>query len=289
MNHPKSCVKTSFDAAESSCRRREMACECLCNEPLHPLRDSPRSPVPHDPGARKDRGVRTPQTLITEGHRGDCLAGILRAGNAHTAEGIAELVTRAQSLRRDLPPEDRQEQQTLFTPETFDRKLKALEGEKRSYEEHIQRAEENASEREEELIDALTFSLKLRQRFEKGGRDTRRGILCRLKDRIQLTDGKLDSPFRGPFRTLARENVRLERKHGSLQPYDVPLYKLKSEVREKESVRKLAPLSATFALALALFPPFNMPTAKKTLHEADDHIAHPAVRIVFAGKVFATV
>lgn len=36
--------------------------------------------------------------LITEGHRGDCLAGILRAGNAHTAEGIADLVTRAQSL-----------------------------------------------------------------------------------------------------------------------------------------------------------------------------------------------
>ena len=36
--------------------------------------------------------------LITEGHRGDCLAGILRPGNAHTAEGIAALVTRATAL-----------------------------------------------------------------------------------------------------------------------------------------------------------------------------------------------
>lgn len=32
--------------------------------------------------------------IITEGHRGDCLAGILRFGNAHTAEGVQELFAR---------------------------------------------------------------------------------------------------------------------------------------------------------------------------------------------------
>mgnify|MGYP001608549005 FL=1 len=36
--------------------------------------------------------------IITEGHRGDCLAGMLRAGNAHTAEGAGELIERARCL-----------------------------------------------------------------------------------------------------------------------------------------------------------------------------------------------
>ncbi len=124
-------------------------------------------------------------------------------------------------------------QPTLFTPETFGRKMKTLEEERRSYEEHIRNAEEHASKHREELVDALTFSLKLRQRFEKGGRDTRREILYRLKEHIQLTDGRLDFLFCEPFRTLARENVCLERKHGALQLYDVPLLMLKSEVRER--------------------------------------------------------
>lgn len=36
--------------------------------------------------------------LITEGHRGDCLAGMLRNGNAHTAEGIGPLIDRVRLL-----------------------------------------------------------------------------------------------------------------------------------------------------------------------------------------------
>lgn len=37
-------------------------------------------------------------SIITEAHRGDCLAGRLRPGNAHTAEGIDDLLRRATSL-----------------------------------------------------------------------------------------------------------------------------------------------------------------------------------------------
>lgn len=43
--------------------------------------------------------------IITEGHRGDCLAGMLRAGNAHTADGVDALIARVRTLlphRRNL-------------------------------------------------------------------------------------------------------------------------------------------------------------------------------------------
>ncbi|MBI3618798.1 transposase, partial [Candidatus Peregrinibacteria bacterium] len=43
--------------------------------------------------------------IVTEGHRGDCLAGLLRHGNAHAAEGADALIERARCLlphRRDL-------------------------------------------------------------------------------------------------------------------------------------------------------------------------------------------
>lgn len=36
--------------------------------------------------------------IVIEGHRGDCLAGILRNGNAHTAEGAGALIERARCL-----------------------------------------------------------------------------------------------------------------------------------------------------------------------------------------------
>ena len=36
--------------------------------------------------------------IITEGHRGDCLAGMLRKGNAHTADGIDDLLKRVRHL-----------------------------------------------------------------------------------------------------------------------------------------------------------------------------------------------
>jgi hypothetical protein len=36
--------------------------------------------------------------IVTEGHRGDCLAGMLRSGNAHTAEGADALIERARVL-----------------------------------------------------------------------------------------------------------------------------------------------------------------------------------------------
>ncbi|MBI3618992.1 IS1380 family transposase [Candidatus Peregrinibacteria bacterium] len=42
--------------------------------------------------------------IITEGHRGDCLAGILRFGNAHTADGVETLLTRVRAL---LPHHER--------------------------------------------------------------------------------------------------------------------------------------------------------------------------------------
>ena len=102
------------------------------------------------------------------------------------------------------------ENPTLLPDETFDRKLKTLEEEKKKLESRVNDFAKNTDQWTEDIVNSLNFTLKLQERFASADRETRLEMLHLLGQSIQLKDGTLSFALREPFKTLAEGKVEME-------------------------------------------------------------------------------
>lgn len=127
----------------------------------------------------------------------------------------------------------RLENPSLFPEEAFKRKIAGLESEVKRCEVQLTEHGKAAKTWREEFIDKLLFVEKAKERFLNDTPKERIGMLCELKESLELTDGKLIPRYQEPFRTFLLGKKRMEKRLGSLEPLNCHLEQVKTSVLEK--------------------------------------------------------
>ncbi|MBI1812419.1 recombinase family protein [Candidatus Peregrinibacteria bacterium] len=127
----------------------------------------------------------------------------------------------------------RVEDPSVFTPESFKRKMQELEKEledvRKKHRDHVAAAKTWR----ESLIGSLEFLETARLRFTTGYREDRLEILHRLGQTIELRDQVLTFALREPFMSFSEAKEELRKKIGSLEPLNCGLDKVRKSVLEK--------------------------------------------------------
>jgi len=100
---------------------------------------------------------------------------------------------------------DRQLSEATRLPEDiFSEKLKQLRAEKDHQKKLVNDFDASSDQWTQDIVDELNFTLKLKERFDNGGREKKLEILHRIGQVIQLKDGELDLQVREPYNTFQK-------------------------------------------------------------------------------------
>lgn len=150
-------------------------------------------------------------------------------------EGLQRLQDKEKTLEEKIDNliDLRVEDPSVFTPESFKRKMQGLEKELEDVRKKHRDHTAAAKTWRDSLIGSLEFLETARCRFTTGYREDRLEILHRLGQTIELRDQILTFALREPFMSFSEAKEELRKKIGSLEPLECGLDQVKKSVLEK--------------------------------------------------------
>ena len=175
------------------------------------------------------RDAELPQSIIEWSLRKlQCSQEDTKARYQKALEILQERELRAEKKMDDLV-DLRLENPAAFTPESFERKRKAIEAEQRDIKKKRKDREAAAKTWRDDVIDGITFLERVHERFRKE-EDQRLSILHELGQKLELKDKVLTFELAEPYSCFKAARDAVEAAVGRLEPLDCGLDKVQKDI-----------------------------------------------------------